>query len=219
MINNILNINQKSAIQSTADAMNKALKAQAAADAEKEKEQNANNTQNMQVSNSNKFDAYLSDEYLSQIADTKNTNEKKMKEEKKYTITIPTGQVLNVNKDAYEELKQWIALYNRCSEFALENGIGIPPWEWVLSKGSRAMPELQQLAEQKRQEDLKIKNINENLQKDAEERAKQEQENTTAPQNNDGVKEEKGSSLLVPGIILVGGILCAILLTKKSKRR
>lgn len=138
-----------------------------------------------------------------------------------FTITIPTGQVLTVNKYDYEEIKQWIALYNSCREFALENGIGIPTWDWVLSKGSRAMPELQQLAEQKRQEDLKIKTGDKNtiIQKYAEERSNQKQENTTAPQNNDVVKEEKGSSLVVPGIILAVGILGAILLTKKSKRR
>jgi hypothetical protein len=35
----------------------------------------------------------------------------------------------------------------------------------------------------------------------------------------DGTSEKSGSSLLVPGLIIAGGIIAAVLLTKKSKKR
>lgn len=41
----------------------------------------------------------------------------------------------------------------------------------------------------------------------------------TLPPTTDGDKKEKGSSLLIPGIILAIGIFGAIMLTSKSKRR
>lgn len=41
----------------------------------------------------------------------------------------------------------------------------------------------------------------------------------TLPPTTDGDKKEKGSSLLIPGIILALGIFGAIMLTSKSKRR
>ena len=100
-------------------------------------------------------------------------------------------------------------IYKECIEYAKANNFPLPSFQWVESFGYKALPKLKELVAERDRTGINIPE-------------------PYAPKVviPDGVmvsvspSEEKGSSLLVPGIILALGVIGAIVLVKsKPKRR
>jgi hypothetical protein len=99
-------------------------------------------------------------------------------------------------------------IFKECVEYAKANNFPLPSFQWVESFGYKALPKLKELVAERDRTGINIPD-------------------PYAPKVviPDGVmvsvapSEEKGSSLLVPSIILALGVIGAIALTSKSKKR
>lgn len=103
-----------------------------------------------------------------------------------------------------------VPIYNECLEYAQANNFPVPSFQWVESFGYKALPKLKELVAERDRTGINIPNpyapkvvIPENV----------------VPTVSVAPSEEKGNSLLVPGIILALGVIGAIALTSKSKKR
>lgn len=99
-------------------------------------------------------------------------------------------------------------IFQECVEYAKANNFPLPSFQWVESFGYNALPKLKELVAERDRTGINIPD-------------------PYAPKvviPDGGMvsvapSEEKGNSLLVPGIILALGVIGAIALTSKSKKR
>lgn len=132
------------------------------------------------------------------------------------TLTLPDHTTVTVPKSEAKALKEFMQIYDLCMEYAYPN-LAQPKWSDVVKYGN-----------------VVLDWYREGIPFDAAEYERRvmagESELTTTPPEvkiPDNVvppvtvapSEEKGSSLLVPGIILALGVIGAIALTSKSKKR
>lgn len=147
----------------------------------------------------------------------------------RYAATVaPTEPVSTGNKiidkliedgmaQQVSELPEMVGQYwatpiiKECIEYAQANNFPVPSSQWVMSYGYNALPKLKELVAERDRTGINISDpynapkvvIPENVVPTV----------TVAP------SEEKNNSLLIPGIILALGVIGAIALTSKSKKR
>lgn len=148
-------------------------------------------------------------------------------EPKQPAATQPTDQVSTGNKiidkliedgmaQQVSELPEFVGqnwstpIIRECVEYAKANNFPLPSSQWVESFGYNALPKLKELVAERDRTGINVPDpyapkvvIPENV----------------VPTVSVAPSEDKGSSLLVPGIILALGVIGAIALTSKSKKR
>ena len=125
---------------------------------------------------------------------------------------------VNVAGETFQVLKSDLPIFQRqyaeVAEFAEKNGLVFTPTDQIkVFSGmfDQVMFEYQEHAEQKR----KAQQIVDDEPEPPQIAPIPEPTNIQTPGDNDG----EGTSLLIPGLILIGGVIGAILLSKKSSKR
>lgn len=99
-------------------------------------------------------------------------------------------------------------IFQKCVEYAQANNFPLPSFQWVESFGSNALPKLEELVAWRDRTGVNLPNPY------AEPEIKPAQYVSVAPS-----EEKGGSGLLIPGIFLALGVIGAIALSSKSKKR
>lgn len=154
-----------------------------------------------------------------------------------YTIATPNGVASNLTLEQYNKVKQALADYNTAYGIAYSYNVSAPSWSAfngdngkelidavvikVINSGNTTKSESWAKEFEKRAAELGIQT---GTQTQPQTQVQTTPQNInipelinvqTLPSNGE---EKKGSGLLIPGLILVAGIVGAILLTKKSRR-
>lgn len=131
------------------------------------------------------------------------------------TLTLPDHTTVTVPKSEAKALKEFMQIYDLCMEYAYPK-LASPKWSDVVKYGNVVLDWYRQgmpfdAVEYEREQ--------EKLQQMASTPPEVKIPDSVVPTVSVAPSEEKGNSLLVPGIILALGVISAIALTSKSKKR
>ena len=144
-----------------------------------------------------------------------------------------------MTKAQYDDYSAKVSQYNEAMKLAMNNNLNQPKWsDFEKGDGQTVINDLQRQITAKQmtvpsEPQTATRNVNTGARQAAEPTVTQPEptfvdtvKETTGENlqqryagEGEGNGEKSGSSLLVPGLILAGGILAAVLLTKKSKKR
>lgn len=143
-----------------------------------------------------------------------------------------------MTKAQYDDYSAKVSQYNEAMKLAMNNNLNQPKWsDFEKGDGQTVINDLQRQITAKQMtvpsDPQPTRNVGTGARQAAEPTVTQPEpqfvenvQNTTGENlqqryagEGEGNGEKSGSSLLVPGLILAGGILAAVLLTKKSKKR
>lgn len=157
-----------------------------------------------------------------------------------YSISTPNGTKSGLTKAQYDDYSAKVSQYNEAMKLAMNNNLNQPKWsDFEKGDGQTVINDLQRQITAKQMtvptETQTTRNVATGARQAAEPTVTQpeptfvENVKETTGENlqqryagegeGEGNGEKSGSSLLVPGLILAGGIIAAVLLTKKSKKR
>lgn len=156
-----------------------------------------------------------------------------------YSIQTPAGTKSGLTKAQYDDYSAKVSQYNEAMKLAMNNNLNQPKWtDFEAGSGQTVINDLQrQITAKQMTVPTETQSVTRTVGTGARQAAEptvttpepqfvQNVQNTTGEKlqqryagEGDGTSEKSGSSLLVPGLILAGGIIAAVLLTKKSKKR